>query len=64
MKIEQKTIALKNVYTGDIVYTDAYDDVTKAGDMEFIRVFDTRNRYRTYLANRAAFVIVKDKQDK
>lgn len=58
METVKKKVYLKNIYTGDEVCTDAYDDVVTMGDNHFIRVYHPTQPHRTYLANRAAFKIV------
>lgn len=55
-----KEVKLKNRYTGEVVHTKGYDDVTVEGSTEFIRVYHPENPQRTYLVNRLAF----DKLDK
>lgn len=55
MKTQDKTVKLKNIYNGTIVFTHDYDDVYRMNEMNFIRVFEEANPQRTYLANRAAF---------
>jgi hypothetical protein len=57
-KVKEKTVRLKNRYTGDEVCTDAYDDVVMMGDNFFIRVYHPTQPHRTYLANRSAFEVL------
>lgn len=52
----EKSVRLKNIYQGTIVYTKDYDDVYRMNEMEFIRVYEENNPQRTYLANKAAFI--------
>lgn len=56
--VTEKTVRLKNRYTGDEVCTNEYDQVVTMGDNHFIRVFHPTQPHRTYLANRAAFEVV------
>jgi hypothetical protein len=56
--VKNKTVRLKNRYTGDEVCTDAYDDVVTMGDNAFIRVYHPTQPHRTYLANRSAFEVL------
>lgn len=51
---------LKNKYSGIIVYTKDYNDVTIMGEMNFIRVYEEKNSARTYIANREAFEILEN----
>lgn len=51
---------LKNKYSGIIVYTKDYNDVTIMGEMNFIRVYEEKNSERTYIANREAFEILEN----
>jgi len=59
--MKEKVTRLINKYTQEEVYTRNYDDVIKEGSNEFIRVFQSSNPNRTYLVNRQAFVIARNK---
>jgi hypothetical protein len=56
--MEQKIIHLLNKYTKEEVYTKNYNDVYRQGDMDFIRVYNSKDPRRTYLANKSAFEIL------
>ena len=56
--MENKNLKLKNLYTGEIVFTENINDVRKVNEMEFIEVFNEQNPQRKYLVNRNAFVPV------
>jgi len=56
--MESKIMKLKNLYTGEIVFTENINDVRKVNEMEFIEVFNEQNPQRKYLVNRNAFVPV------
>ena len=58
-KVKKNPVRLINKYTQEEVYTRDYDDFTKDGSNEFIRVFNQNNPNRTYLVNRTAFVVAK-----
>ena len=58
-KVKTNIVKLVNKYTKEEVYTRDYDDVIKEGTNEFIRVFNESNPNRTFLVNRAAFVVAK-----
>jgi hypothetical protein len=49
---------LKNLYSGEIVFTENFNDIRKMNDMEFIEVYKEDNPQRKYLVNRNAFVPV------
>ena len=49
---------LKNLYSGEIVFTENFNDIRKMNDMEFIEVYKEENPQRKYLVNRNAFVPV------
>lgn len=49
---------LKNLYSGEIVFTENFNDIRKMNDMEFIEVYKESNPQRKYLVNRNAFVPV------
>ena len=53
-----KVLKLKNRYTGDIVETKNYDDVTHSQGNDFIKVYNPSNPSRVYLANKEAFTVV------
>jgi hypothetical protein len=58
-KVKKNPVRLINKYTKEEVYTRDYNDVTKDGSNEFIKVFNQSNPQRTYLVNRTAFEIAK-----
>ena len=58
---QENVVRLKNRYTGDIVFTKAYDKVEEQGGMKFIRVYNEKSPERTYMANRDAFEVLLDK---
>jgi hypothetical protein len=49
---------LKNLYSGEIVFTESFNDIRKMNDMEFIEVYKEDNPQRKYLVNRNAFIPV------
>jgi hypothetical protein len=49
---------LKNLYTGEIVFTENFDDIRKVNDLILIEVYKEGNPQRKYLVNRNAFVPV------
>ena len=53
--MDKKFVKLKNLYSGEIVFTENYNDIRKMNDMEFIEVFKEENPQRKYLVNRNAF---------
>ncbi len=65
MKKEKKTAAkvvkLRNLYTGDIVFTDKYNTPASSDGATFIPVYSETNPQRIYLVNKQAFVVVTDK---
>ena len=58
-KVNTNVVKLVNKYTKEEVYTRDYDDFVKEDTNEFIRVFNQSNPNRTFLVNRAAFVVAK-----
>jgi hypothetical protein len=60
--MKNKVVQLKNMYTGDIVITEKYDDVKKtSSEVNFIEVYSPQNPYRKFLVNRDAYVKVNTK---
>lgn len=53
--LKEKTVKLKNRYTGEIVYTKDINDVSFSDGITFIKVFNDKQPSRIYLANREAF---------
>lgn len=63
-KEKQKTakiLKLRNLYTGDIVFTDKYDTPVSTDGVTFIPVYSEMNPQRVYLVNKQAFAVVTDK---
>ena len=58
-KVKKNPVKLINKYTKEEVYTRDYNDVTKDGLNEFIKVYNQSNPQRTYLVNRTAFEVAK-----
>ena len=58
-KVKKNPVRLINKYTKEEVYTRDYNDVTKDGLNEFIKVYNQSNPHRTYLVNRTAFEVAK-----
>jgi len=56
--MKTQTVKLQNLYTGEIVYTDAYHKFEKVNDVEFIMVYNDTNPNRKYLVNRLAYKIL------
>lgn len=55
-----KTVKLKNIFNGEIVYCNDLNDITETNGVKFIKVFKEENLERTFLVNKEAFEIVKD----
>lgn len=56
-----KLVKLRNLYTGDIVFTNKYDTPSSTDGVTFIPVYSETNPHRVYLANKQAFVVVTDR---
>jgi hypothetical protein len=56
--MKNKTVELKNLYTGEIVFAENINDVRPMNGVEFIEVYNEKNPQRKYLVNRFAFVPV------
>lgn len=52
---KEKVVKLKNRYTGDIVYTNSYNEIQETNGVKFIKVFSENNPSRNFLVNREAF---------
>lgn len=53
--MENKFVKLKNLYSGEIVFTENFNDIRKVNEMEFIEVWHPDTPQRKYLVNRNAF---------
>lgn len=60
-KTKSKVTKLKNLYTGEIVFTNKYDVPPSSDGITFIPVFTETNPQRIYLVNKQAFTVVSDK---
>lgn len=49
---------LKNVYNGEVVITDDYNETQEINERVFIRVYEEANPNRKFLVNREAFKIL------
>lgn len=54
----KKLIKLRNIYTGDIVLTNKYDEPASRDGVPFIQVYSENNPKRIFLVNRDAFRVV------
>ena len=61
MNTKNVTVKLKNLYTGDIVFTEQYNAIRIADGIKFIEVYNSENPNRKFLVNRDAFEIIKNK---
>lgn len=55
-----KIIKLRNLYTGDIVFTDKYDTPPSTDGVTFIPVYSETNPQRIFLVNKQAFKVVTE----
>lgn len=53
-----KSVKLKNVYTGEVVFCNDLNETTEADNKVFVRVFKEENPQRNFLVNREAFTIL------
>ena len=56
--MDKKNVKLKNLYSGEIVFTENFDDIRKVNELELIEVYKEDNPQRKYLVNKNAFVPV------
>lgn len=50
-----KSVKLKNIFNGEIVYCNDLNDITETNGVKFIKVFKEENLDRTFLVNKEAF---------
>ena len=50
-----KSVKLKNIFNGEIVYCNDLNDITETNEVKFIKVFKEENLDRTFLVNKDAF---------
>lgn len=53
--MKNKFVKLKNLYSGEIVFTEDFNQISKVNDMEFIVVWNPNTPQRKYLVNRNSF---------
>ena len=56
--MENKFVKLKNLYSGEIVFTENFNDIRRVNEMEFIEVWHPETPQRKYLVNKNAFKLV------
>ena len=56
--IKEKLVELKNIYSGEIVFSSNLYEKRVDGTMTFIQVYKSEDPQRKYLVNSAAFVKV------
>jgi len=56
--IKEKIVELKNIYSGEIVFSSNLYEKRVDGTMTFIQVYKSEDPQRKYLVNSAAFVKV------
>lgn len=57
-QVKEKISKLKNIYTGEFVFTSNLFEKRIDGNMTFIQVFTEQNPQRKYFVNSDAFVKV------
>jgi hypothetical protein len=55
-KVKEKIDKLKNIYTGEVVYTSNLFEKRQDSTMTFIQVYKEENPQRKYFVNGEAFV--------
>ncbi len=58
MKPKKDPLQLKNLYTGDVVLCQDYNDYQMKDNIPFIKVYNKEKPDRVYLVNREAFKII------
>jgi hypothetical protein len=53
--MKTKIVKLKNLYSGEIVFTENYSEVRKVDNFELIEVFKKETPTRKYFVNRESF---------
>lgn len=49
---------LQNIYNGDVVFTDDYENVKETDGIKFIQAYSAENINRKFLVNRDAFKVL------
>lgn len=55
-KVKEKVTKLKNIYTGEVVFTSNLFEKRVDSNLTFIQVYNESNPGRKYFVNGAAFV--------
>jgi len=53
-----KVVKLKNIYTGETVVCEKFEETVQSDGKVFVRVYKEENPLRTFLVNREAFVVL------
>jgi hypothetical protein len=53
--MKTKIVKLKNLYSGEIVFTENYSEVRKVDNVQLIEVFKKETPNRKYFVNKDAF---------
>lgn len=56
--MKKRTVRLQNIYNGDVVFTDDYENVKETDGIKFIQAYTENNINRKFLVNRDAFKIL------
>lgn len=53
-----KTVKLKNIYNGEIVYCKNFNDVVIDGTYKFVKVYKEELPQRIYLVNKDSYILM------
>lgn len=56
--MQKRTVRLQNIYNGDVVFTDDYENVKETDGIKFIQAYNENNISRKFLVNRDAFKVL------
>lgn len=56
--MKKRTMRLQNIYNGDVVFTDDYENVKETDGIKFIQAYSAENINRKFLVNRDAFKVL------
>jgi hypothetical protein len=56
--MKTKIVKLKNLYSGEIVFTESLTEVRKVDNVQLIEVYKKENPQRKYFVNKESFEII------
>jgi hypothetical protein len=56
--MKTKVVKLRNLYSGEIVFTESFGEVRKVDNVQLVEVYKKENPQRKYFVNKESFQVV------